>query len=78
MKRLLISFLTSRDLSPFYSIIRISGCSAHSPNSTPFPALRLGYLVNSDERAVARLREKQMPWSINAFAALARGNSAQG
>lgn len=38
MKRLSISFLTSRDLSPFYSIIRISGCSAHSPNSTPFPA----------------------------------------
>ena len=35
------------------------------------PGLRLGYLVNSDERAVARLREKQMPWSINAFAALA-------
>lgn len=34
------------------------------------PGLRLGYLVNSDERAVARLREKQMPWSINAFAAL--------
>ena len=35
------------------------------------PGLRLGYLVNSDEQAVARLREKQMPWSINAFAALA-------
>ena len=35
------------------------------------PGLRLGYLLNSDERAVARLRQRQMPWSINAFAALA-------
>ena len=35
------------------------------------PGLRLGYLLNSDERAVARLRQHQMPWSINAFAALA-------
>lgn len=35
------------------------------------PGLRLGYLVNGDERAVARMRERQMPWSINAFAALA-------
>lgn len=33
--------------------------------------LRLGYLVNSDEQAVARMRQRQMPWSINAFAALA-------
>lgn len=35
------------------------------------PGLRLGYLVNGDARAVARMRERQMPWSINAFAALA-------
>lgn len=35
------------------------------------PGLRLGYLLNSDEQAVARLRRHQMPWSINAFAALA-------
>lgn len=35
------------------------------------PGLRLGYLVNSDEQAVARIRARQMPWSINAFAALA-------
>ena len=35
------------------------------------PGLRLGYLLNGDERAVARKRERQMPWSINAFAALA-------
>lgn len=35
------------------------------------PGLRLGYLVNSDERAVAQMRSRQMPWSINAFAALA-------
>ncbi|BBR60267.1 threonine-phosphate decarboxylase CobD [Klebsiella sp. WP4-W18-ESBL-05] len=35
------------------------------------PGLRLGYLLNGDERAVARLRQRQMPWSINAFAALA-------
>ncbi|HHG8785057.1 TPA: threonine-phosphate decarboxylase CobD [Citrobacter sedlakii] len=35
------------------------------------PGLRLGYLVNSDEQAVARVRARQMPWSINAFAALA-------
>ncbi|MFS9433586.1 threonine-phosphate decarboxylase CobD [Citrobacter sp. C348] len=35
------------------------------------PGLRLGYLVNSNEQAVAHLRSRQMPWSINAFAALA-------
>ncbi|QRG77959.1 threonine-phosphate decarboxylase CobD [Citrobacter sp. R56] len=35
------------------------------------PGLRLGYLVNSDEIAVAKMRNQQMPWSINAFAALA-------
>lgn len=35
------------------------------------PGLRLGYLVNSNEQAVAHMRNRQMPWSINAFAALA-------
>ena len=35
------------------------------------PGLRLGYLVNSNEQAVAQMRRRQMPWSINAFAALA-------
>ena len=35
------------------------------------PGLRLGYLLNADAQAVARLRERQMPWSINAYAALA-------
>ncbi|MFG0516738.1 threonine-phosphate decarboxylase CobD [Kluyvera intermedia] len=35
------------------------------------PGLRLGYLLNSNAQAVARLRQHQMPWSINAFAALA-------
>lgn len=35
------------------------------------PGLRLGYVLNGDEGAVARLRKHQMPWSINAFAALA-------
>lgn len=35
------------------------------------PGLRLGYLINSNARAVERLRQRQMPWSINAFAALA-------
>lgn len=35
------------------------------------PGLRLGYLLNSDVNAVAALRHRQMPWSINAFAALA-------
>lgn len=35
------------------------------------PGLRLGYLVNSDPQAIALLREQQMPWSVNAFAALA-------
>ncbi|NCB89645.1 MAG: aminotransferase class I/II-fold pyridoxal phosphate-dependent enzyme, partial [Gammaproteobacteria bacterium] len=30
-----------------------------------------GYLVNSNEQAVAQMRRRQMPWSINAFAALA-------
>lgn len=35
------------------------------------PGLRLGYLVNSDDAAVARMRRQQMPWSVNALAALA-------
>lgn len=35
------------------------------------PGLRLGYLINSDVQAVAAMRARQMPWSINAFAALA-------
>lgn len=35
------------------------------------PGLRLGYLINGDAQAVARLRQYQMPWSINTFAALA-------
>lgn len=35
------------------------------------PGLRLGYLLNSDADAMAQLRQRQMPWSINAFAALA-------
>lgn len=35
------------------------------------PGLRLGYLLSSDEQKVARMRQAQMPWSINAFAALA-------
>ena len=35
------------------------------------PGLRLGYLVNSNEQAVVQMRSRQMPWSINAFAALA-------
>ncbi|HBB6756643.1 threonine-phosphate decarboxylase [Citrobacter amalonaticus] len=35
------------------------------------PGLRLGYLLNSDVQAVAAMRARQMPWSINAFAALA-------
>ncbi|ROP59241.1 L-threonine O-3-phosphate decarboxylase [Enterobacter sp. BIGb0383] len=35
------------------------------------PGLRLGYLLNSDPQAVAQLRERQMPWTINALAALA-------
>ncbi len=35
------------------------------------PGLRLGYLVNYDDAALERVRHQQMPWSINAFAALA-------
>ncbi|MDP1244261.1 aminotransferase class I/II-fold pyridoxal phosphate-dependent enzyme, partial [Klebsiella pneumoniae] len=35
------------------------------------PGLRLGYLLNADAQAVARLRARQMPWSINAYAAVA-------
>lgn len=35
------------------------------------PGLRLGYVVGSDVQRVARMRTMQMPWSINAFAALA-------
>lgn len=35
------------------------------------PGLRLGYLVNSDDAAMARMRRQQMPWSVNALAALA-------
>jgi len=35
------------------------------------PGLRLGYLVSSDVAKVDLMRERQMPWSINSFAALA-------
>ncbi len=35
------------------------------------PGLRLGYMVSSDGQAVARLRERRPPWTLNAFAALA-------
>ena len=35
------------------------------------PGLRLGYLLGSDSAMMAKLRQRQMPWSINAFAALA-------
>lgn len=35
------------------------------------PGLRLGYLLSSNTQAVARMRQQQMPWSVNAFAALA-------
>lgn len=35
------------------------------------PGLRLGYVLGSDEKQVQVMRADQMPWSINAFAALA-------
>ncbi|MBJ3814546.1 threonine-phosphate decarboxylase [Shimwellia pseudoproteus] len=35
------------------------------------PGLRLGYLVAGDIAGVAAMRQRQQPWSINAFAALA-------
>ncbi|NDL63210.1 threonine-phosphate decarboxylase CobD [Acerihabitans arboris] len=35
------------------------------------PGLRLGYMLGSDTQAMARLRERRPPWTINAFAALA-------
>lgn len=35
------------------------------------PGLRLGYMLSSDTQAMARLRERRPPWTINAFAALA-------
>lgn len=35
------------------------------------PGLRLGYLLGSDEQKIKQMRDAQMPWSINAFAALA-------
>lgn len=35
------------------------------------PGLRLGYLLNCNPQAIASLRERQMPWTINALAALA-------
>ncbi|MGY5957883.1 threonine-phosphate decarboxylase CobD [Kosakonia sp. BK9b] len=35
------------------------------------PGLRLGYVLGSDAETVTRMRAAQMPWSINAFAALA-------
>ncbi|SKC23133.1 L-threonine O-3-phosphate decarboxylase [Kosakonia radicincitans] len=35
------------------------------------PGLRLGYLLGSNEQKVTQMRAAQMPWSINAFAALA-------
>lgn len=35
------------------------------------PGLRLGYLLSSDVQKIDRMRQTLMPWSINAFAALA-------
>lgn len=35
------------------------------------PGLRLGYLLGSDTQKITQMRAAQMPWSINAFAALA-------
>ncbi|AHJ74758.1 threonine-phosphate decarboxylase CobD [Kosakonia sacchari] len=35
------------------------------------PGLRLGYALSSNEQQVRSMRDAQMPWSINAFAALA-------
>ncbi|AFJ47797.1 threonine-phosphate decarboxylase CobD [Shimwellia blattae] len=35
------------------------------------PGLRLGYLIGGDLAAVATMRQRQQPWTINAFAALA-------
>ncbi len=35
------------------------------------PGLRLGYLLSADTRAIAQLRDRREPWTINAFAALA-------
>ncbi|WP_373964195.1 threonine-phosphate decarboxylase CobD [Kosakonia sacchari] len=35
------------------------------------PGLRLGYVLGSNEQQVRSMRDAQMPWSINAFAALA-------
>lgn len=35
------------------------------------PGLRLGYLVGGDIAAVSAMRQRQQPWTINAFAALA-------
>ncbi|VYT75521.1 threonine-phosphate decarboxylase [Metakosakonia massiliensis] len=35
------------------------------------PGLRLGYLIGSDVSSVEKMRRAQMPWTINAFAALA-------
>lgn len=35
------------------------------------PGLRLGYVLGCNEKQVQSMRDAQMPWSINAFAALA-------
>ena len=38
------------------------------------PGLRLGFLMSSDEQAISTMRDDREPWTINAFAALARNN----
>jgi threonine-phosphate decarboxylase len=70
MKRLSILFPTSRDLSPFCSTTRISGCCARSPNFMPFPACVWAIWLTATNGRWPDCA-KQMPWSINAFAALA-------
>ncbi|STS92988.1 L-threonine 3-O-phosphate decarboxylase [Klebsiella variicola] len=69
---------TSRGLFLCWRSTRTSGFCVLSPKFYAIPGLRLGYLLNADAQAVARLRERQMPWSINAYAALAGGNYSPG
>ncbi len=72
MKRLSILFRMRRGFIHIADNPHISKVLRSLTQILCIPGLRLGYLVNSNDAAVARMRRQQMPWSVSsALAALA-------
>ncbi len=59
MKRLSILFRMTGFIPALKDNPHICAAFAFRPNFMPFPALRLGIFVNSDDAAVARMRRQQ-------------------